>query len=89
MLGQFDYFQGSWQGKITLQGEFSDLQAEGMIQVRNGFIDTTHLDKNQSTTTIFQNLNESFLNIPIQLKLILKTDDNFRVKTHFQGLIHL
>lgn len=29
LLGQFDYFQGSWQGKITLQGEFSDLQAEG------------------------------------------------------------
>jgi hypothetical protein len=86
LLGQFDYFQGSWQGKITLQGEFSDLQAEGMIQVRNGFIDTTHLDKNQSTTTIFQNLNESFLNIPIQLKLILKTDDNFRVKTRFLDL---
>lgn len=86
LLGQFDYFQGAWQGKITLQGEFSDLRAEGEIQVNDGFIDTTHLDKNQSSSTIFQNLDDSFLNIPIKLKLVLKTDDNFRVKTRFIDL---
>ncbi|NLJ48330.1 MAG: hypothetical protein GX428_01900 [Candidatus Atribacteria bacterium] len=86
LLGQFDYFQGIWQGKITLQGEFSDLQAEGEIQIKNGFIDTTHLDKSQSSTAVFLNLDELFQNFPIKLKLVLKTDDNFRVMTRFIDL---
>ena len=86
LLGQFDYFQGYWQGKVTLRGLLSDLQAEGVIQVKNGFIDTTHLDQSQSSTVIFQNLDKSFQNIPLKLKLVLKTDDTFRVKTQFLDL---
>ena len=86
LLGQFDYFQGFWQGTITLQGEYSDLHAGGEIQVKNGFIDTTQFNKRKGSSELFQNLDELFQNFPLKLKLVLKTDDNFRVRTRFIDL---
>jgi len=86
LLGQLKTLQGLWQGKISLQGSIADLRAEGEIKVKNGFLDTTTLDKTQTSSAIFQSFAGSFQKIPIKMKLLLVADDTFRVKTRFLDL---